>query len=226
MTGLDRFLDTFVNLAVIAKYWPMVLDGLALTIELALAVVAAGLPLGLALALLRALQVRPLTWAIVAFADILRALPPIVVVVLLFFALPSAGLKLSGYQATWLSLALVLAAFAEEIFWAGIVATPKGQWDAARSTGLGFAQALAWVILPQALRMTIPPLTNRTIAVTKGTSLGVVVGVQEILTASLTAMDFAGNASPLLLGSLAYVLLFTPVVSASRWVEGRFAWKR
>lgn len=226
MTGLDRFLDTFANLAVIAKYWPMVLDGLLLTVELALAIVATGLPLGLALALLRALQVKPLSLAIVAYADILRALPPIVVVVLLFFALPSAGLKLSGYQATWAALALVLAAFAEEIFWAGIVATPKGQWEAARSTGLGFVQALAWVILPQALRMTIPPLTNRTIAVTKGTSLGVVVGVQEILTASLTAMDFAGNASPLLLGSLAYVLLFTPVVSASRWVEGRFAWKR
>jgi hypothetical protein len=96
--------------------------------------------------------------------------------VLLFFGLPNAGVELSGFVASWLALTLVLMAFSEEIFWAGITSVPKGQWEAARSTGLGFVQTLAYVVLPQALRITIPPLTNRTIAITKGTALGLVVG--------------------------------------------------
>ena len=74
--------------------------------------------------------------------------------------------------------------------------------------------------------MTIPPLTNRTIAITKNTALGMVVGVGEILNEATTAQSFSGNASPLMVGAIAYVLLFVPVVYAGRWIENRFAWKR
>src|SRR5512145_1545756 len=159
-----------------ARYLPAIAEGFLLTVELALAVIVTGLLIGLALALVRAVQVRPVNWAIVFVVDLFRALPPLVVIVLLYFALPHAGLRLSGYTATWASLSLVLAAFAEEIFWAGILAVHRGQWEAARSTGLTFAQTLAFVVLPQAVRLTIPPLTNRTIAITKGTALASVVG--------------------------------------------------
>jgi polar amino acid transport system permease protein len=123
--------------------------------------------------------------------------------------------------ATWISLALVLAAFAEEIFWAGIVSVPRGQWEAARSTGLRFGQTLRLVVLPQALRVTIPPLTNRTIAITKGTALGSVVAVSEVLGAASSAMSNSYNASPLLLGAFAYLALFVPVVVLGRLVERR-----
>jgi len=82
------------------------------------------------------------------------------------------------------------------------------------------------VVFPQAVRMTIPPLTNRTIAITKNTALGMVVGVGEILNEATTAQSFSGNASPLMMGAIAYVLIFVPVVYAGRWIENRFAWKR
>jgi len=103
---------------------------------------------------------------------------------------------------------------------------PKGQWEAARSTGLGFLGTLGWVVLPQAIRMTIPPLTNRTIAITKGTALGSVVAVAEILSTAQSAMAESANPSPLTLGAIAYIILFVPVVIAGRWIETRFAWKR
>ena len=225
MTDLQRFVFSFFNLEVMARYAPAIASGLVLTIEIALAVIATGLALGLALALVRSLQVRPLNWLIVFLVDLLRALPPLVVIVLFYFALPYVGIRMSGVTATWASLSLVLAAFAEEIFWAGILAVPRGQWEAARSTGLTFAQALAFVILPHALRLTIPPLTNRAIAITKGTALGSVVGVPEILSQAITGQSFAGNPSPLTLGAIAYLLLFVPFVVFGRWVETRFAWK-
>ncbi len=80
-------------------------------------------------------------------------------------------MNLPSFAVLWLVLSLVLAAFAEEIFWAGLISVRKGQWEAARSTGLGHGQALIHVVLPQAVRLAIPPLVNRTIAITKNTAL-------------------------------------------------------
>jgi polar amino acid transport system permease protein len=226
VTGWERFVDSFFNVRVAAQYLPKIVEGFGLTVVLALAIVLTGLAAGLLLALLRSLGVRPLNWLIVFAVDLFRALPPLVIITLLFFGLPAAGMQLSGFASAWLALSLVLMAFSEEIFWAGITSVPKGQWEAARSTGLGFAQTLRYVVLPQAIRLTIPPLTNRTIAITKGTALASVVAVQEILGAAQAGVSFSFNPTPLTLGALAYLVLFVPVVVFGRWVETRFAWRR
>ena len=226
MSGWDRFAETFLNGPIMLRYLPKVAEGLGLTVLLALAVVATGLLAGLALALVRIAGLRPLNFLIVVFVGVFRALPPLVLIVLLFFGLPSAGLTLSGFASTWIALSLVLAAFSEEIFWAGLLSVPRGQWDAARSVGLRFAPALGLVVLPQALRLALPPLTNRTIAITKGTALGSVVAVGEVLSQASSGVSFSANPSPLTLGAAAYLLLFLPVVLLGRWVEGRFAWRR
>ena len=223
---MGKFADTFLNWAVMAQYAPKVLEGFWVTIQLALAVVITGIVAGLFLAVVRTLRVKVLNVFIVLFVDVLRALPPLVLIIILYFALPTIGIKLSGFVATWLALSAILAAFSEEIFWAGILAVPRGQWEAARSTGLGFMQAMTHVVLPQAVRLTIPPLTNRTIAITKGTALGAVVAVCEILYQAQTGYSFSYNPSPLTLGAIAYLILFIPVVWFGRWVETRFAWKR
>jgi polar amino acid transport system permease protein len=226
MTGWERFTDSFFNARVMAQYLPKIIEGFGLTVVLALCIIAAGLALGLLLALLRAFGIRPLNWLIIFTVDLFRALPPLVIIVLLFFGLPNAGVELSGFVASWLALTLVLMAFSEEIFWAGITSVAKGQWEAARSTGLGFVQTLSYVVLPQALRITVPPLTNRTIAITKGTALASVVAVPDILGAANAGVSFSFNPSPLTLGAIAYLVLFFPVVVLGRWIETRFAWKR
>ena len=226
MSGWEKFSDTFFNATVMAKYLPNIIDGFFLTVWLAVLVVITGIAAGLALALLRALGIRPLNWLIIFVVDLFRALPPLVVIVLIYFGLPAMEVSPTAFGTTWISLSLVLMAFAEEIFWAGITAVPKGQWEAARSTGLTFAQTLGSVVLPQALRLTIPPLTNRTIAITKGTALGSVIGLSEILSQASSGVSFSFNPSPLTLGAAAYLVLFLPVVVLGRWVETRFAWKR
>jgi polar amino acid transport system permease protein len=149
-----------------------------------------------------------------------------VIVLLVYFGLPNVGLSIPSFAVLWLVLSLVLAAFAEEIFWAGILAVPKGQTEAARSTGMTRMQALMQVVLPQAVRITIPPLTNRMISITKGTALGSVVAVHEIIYHASSGASEAGNPTPLTLGALAYLILFIPVVLFGRWEETRFAWKR
>ncbi len=225
MTGLDRFVETFLNGEVLAKYAPSILQGVWVTVELSLLIVVAGIVLGTFLACLRAYRLPLLTVPIVIYADVLRSLPPLVLILMGYFGLPNIGLTLPAFAVLSGVLTLTLAAFAEEIIWAGITTTPKGQWEAARSTGLGFTQTLVFVVLPQAVRMVIPPLTNRAIAISKMTALGTVIGVPDILNQATTAQSFSGNASPLLFAAFAYVILFLPLVIASRWLETRFAWK-
>ncbi len=225
-SGWDAFAHNFLNAEVMARYLPMIAQGFVLTVALALLIVVCGIALGLLLAVARAAGIRPVNWLIIFTVDLFRALPPLVIIVLIYFGLPNAGIAPSGFVTTWVSLTLVLMAYSEEIFWAGITAVPRGQWEAARSTGLGFAATLRHVVLPQAIRLTIPPLTNRTIGITKGTALGSVVAVAEILSSATTAVSFSSNPSPLTLGAIAYLVLFLPVVVLGRWIETRFAWTR
>lgn len=226
MSRWDLFIETFFRQDLIREYWPAIAGGILVTVEVAALVVITGILLGLLLAMIRSYRIRPVNALIIVFVDVMRALPPLVLILLFFFGLPSIGLTLPSFVVLWLVLSLVLAAFAEEIFWAGILSIRKGQWEAARSSGLSFTQTLAYVIIPQAVRMTVAPLTNRTIAITKNTALGTVIGVAEILNEASTAQSFSGSATPLMMGAIAYVLLFVPVVITGRWIETRFAWRR
>src|SRR5204863_1066420 len=212
---LQRLAFSFFNADVASRYWLDIVHGMWVTTYLAAAVVATGLGAGLAAAMLRSFHVRPVNVLIVVFADAFRALPPLVVIIVLFFAFPYVNLAMSAFTATWLSLSLVLAAFAEEIFWAGILSVPKGQTEAARSTGMSRAQTLIHVVLPQAVRLTIPPLTNRMIAITKNTALGSVVAVHETNYHASSRAREAATPPPRAHCALEYLVLFPPVGLAS-----------
>jgi polar amino acid transport system permease protein len=218
---LDKLVFTFFNGDIAARYLPQVLDGARVTIELGLAVIAAGLVLGIVLAYLRSLPVRGLPLLVPTLVDILRALPPLVLIILLYYALPFLGVSLGAFASTWLALTLVLAAFSEEVFWAGIESQPRGVMEAARSTGLSHTQAMVHVLLPQSCRLMVAPLTNRVIAITKGTAYGSVAALNEILNQATSATSFAGNPTPLMLGALGYLVIFLPVVIAGRYIERR-----
>ena len=223
---MERLAENFFDLEVMAKYLPSIIDGFYVTLHLAALIVVSGLVLGLVLAVIRSFQVRPVNWLIIFVVDAFRALPPIVIMIIFYFALPFVGVRMSGFVVAWLSLTLVLASFSEEIYWAGILSVDKGQWEAARSTGLSFFQSLRDVVLPQAVRLIIPPLTNRTIVITKSTAIASVVAVQEILSQAGAAQGFSANTTPLTMAAVAYLIIFVPLVVLSRWIETRFAWKR
>jgi polar amino acid transport system permease protein len=200
------------------------MEGFWMTILMAALVMIFGLPFGLLLALVRAFQIRFVNLFVVFFVDLFRAIPPLVIIYVFFFAFPYMGVTFGSVTATVLTLTLVMAAFSEEIYWAAITSLPPGQWEAARSTGLSFGQTLIYVVLAQSVRRAIPMLTNQTIAVTKGTALGSTVAVQEILNQALSAQSLSASPSPLTLGALLYLVIFAPMVFLSRIIERRFGW--
>ena len=218
-------IESFLNVNIMVRVLPSIISGLWVTLTLSILVIVLGTVLGLALATLRAFQFRIVNLFVVLFVDAFRAIPPLVILVVVFFALPYVNVQLSGFVTAWLCLSLVLAAFSEEIFWASILSVDNGQWEAAFSTGFSFLQTLRHVVLPQAMRLGLPPLTNRAIAIGKSTALASVVAVPEILTQASSAQAQAANASPLTLAAIAYLVIFLPLVALSRWVESRFSWR-
>ncbi len=226
MSNWDRFLATFFDTKIAAHYLPDLLAGAGITLTLGVAVVVTGIGTGLALASLRSLGWRVVNIPLIVGVDICRALPPLVIILIVYFGLPNVGIVLPSFIVLWLCLSAVLAAFSEEVFWAGITSVPPGQWMAARSTGLTQGQTLIYVVLPQAVRLAIPPLTNRTISITKNLALGSAIGVNEILGRATSAQEFSFNATPLVMGAFLYVLLFAPLVVGSRWLERQYGWRR
>ena len=224
---MEQLLYYYFNLEVARKYLPDMLGGFLVTIQMAALIIVFGFALGLLLAVVRAFQIRPVNILLIIYIDVFRAVPQLMIIVFAYFALPYAGISLSSFWAATISLSLILGAFNEEIFWAGFTSVDRGQWEASRSTGLSFLQALRHVVLPQAIRLAIPPLTNRTIAITKGTSLASVVAVQEIIKVAVGSVALSANPTPLMMGAVCYLILFAPMVTFSRWIETRFAtWSR
>ena len=224
--ALGRLGEYFFNLDVLGRYYPSMLDGFAVTIKVAALVVVVGLALGLTLALLRCWNRPWLSGAITAYVDVFRTLPQLVIIIFVYFALPYGGVSLSPFAATTASLVFVLSAFSAEIFWSSIQATPSGQWNAARSLGLREHHVLRYVVLPQAIRTAIPMLANRSIAITKGTALGSAISLPEIIGTAQSAAQMSANPSPLTLAAVLYLILFVPLVVASRYLESRYKWQR
>jgi polar amino acid transport system permease protein len=216
----------FFDISIMEKAIPFLLKGLVTTLLIAVLVVVLGLSLGLALACLRSYQKRLPNLLILAFIDIFRSIPELVLLIVAYFALPEFGISMPGFVVVVLVLSLVMAAFTEEIFWSGITSVQRGQWEAGRSTGLNFTQVLFSIVLLQAVQMVIPPLTNKTISITKSTALASVISVSELLNQASSQQALYANPTPLTLAALLYLLIFLPFVIFSRFIEGRYAVKR
>ncbi|WP_220432258.1 ABC transporter permease subunit [Falsirhodobacter xinxiangensis] len=148
---ISRLLDVFFNLSVAVDYFPTLLRGAWITVLLAFVVVVSGLAAGLARALIRLASPRWIVEILRLWVGCIRALPPLALLLLRYFGLPSLGANLSATWVLGLVPTAILAAFAEDIFGAGITAIPKGPAEASRSTGMTQAQTLHYVILPQAI---------------------------------------------------------------------------
>jgi polar amino acid transport system permease protein len=216
----------FFDIPIMEKALPFLLKGLVTTLLIAVLVVVLGLSLGLALACLRSYQKRLPNLLILAFIDIFRSIPELVLLIVVYFALPGFGISMPGFVVVVLVLSLVMAAFTEEIFWSGITSVQRGQWEAGRSTGLNFTQVLFSIVLLQAVQMVIPPLTNKTISITKSTALASVISVSELLNQASSQQALYANPTPLTLAAILYLLIFFPFVIFSRFIEGRYVVKR
>ena len=218
---MDVF-DTFLNLEVLARTWPLLMTGLWVTLQLGAASIVAGLVLGLALAMVRLYGPGPVRAVARVYIDVFRSIPLLVLLIVIYYALPFVGLRLSPFASAMSALTMVSGAYSAEIFRAGIEAIPKGQFEASAALGLTHRQTMGDVILPQAIRIVIPPLTNNSINVVKDTALASVVAMPDLLKQATQAQALAANPTPLIGAALIYIAVLWPLVALVTRMERRF----
>jgi polar amino acid transport system permease protein len=220
---MQALLEQFFDFAIMARALPLVLAGLGQTLVLCLIVVPLGLAGGLLVALTSLSRSRAVRWTAAAAIDFFRAIPPLVLLIFVYAGLPFAGIRLSPLAAVAVAFLLNNSSYYGEIYRAGIESVGRGQWDAARSTGLEAHQALIHVVLPQAVRNVLPDLISNTVEVVKLTSLASVVALPELLYSADMARSITFNTSPIVLAAAIYLAMLWPIVRLVSRLERRIA---
>ncbi|MCO5731420.1 amino acid ABC transporter permease [Rhizobium sp. SSA_523] len=218
-----NLINTFFNLRVFLESLPQLLWGLVVTLEIGLVSIVAGLVAGLLLAVARLYSPAWITVLIRIYVDVFRSIPLLVLLIVVYYALPFVGIRLSPFFSAVTALSLVSAAYTAEIFRAGIEAIPHGQFEASAALGLSNRHTMVDVILPQAIRIVIPPLTNNCINVLKDTALASVVAMPDLLKQATQAQALAANPTPLIGAAVIYILLLWPMVAVVSRLEKHFS---
>ena len=159
---------------------PLLEKAVVVTIGLGIGSFVLGSALGMLIALARISDARPLRWLAFAYVSVFRGTPLLIQILLIYFGLPNYGITIDPIPAALLALTLFSAAYLSENFRSGINAVDRGQWEAAWAMGMGYWKTLWRIILPQGLRIAIPPVGSRLIALMKDTSLASTVTVVEL----------------------------------------------
>ncbi len=160
---------------------PLVTGAVRGTIPLTLISFAVGLVLALLVALARLSRLAVVSWLARAYISVIRGTPLLVQLFIIFYALPSVGVVLDPFPSAVIAFSLNVGGYAAETIRAAILSVPRGQWEAAATVGLNHTLTLRRVVLPQALRVSVPPLSNTFISLVKDTSLASTIMVTELL---------------------------------------------
>ncbi len=177
---LQNFLSLF-NFRDAGEYLPSLLQGAVVSVEMTVSVMALSLVFGLVVALIRLMAVRPLRVAAGAYVEIVRGTPAILQLFYIYFVLPAFGVNIPPFAAGVVGLTLNYSAYLSEVYRAGIQAVARGQLEAAMALGMSRRQTMRLVILPQAVRIVVPPLGNYFISLFKDTSLASTITVKELI---------------------------------------------
>jgi polar amino acid transport system permease protein len=218
---MGDFINGYLNPEIFADSFWLLLKTLPVVFEVLVLGLIFSYAWGLVLALLRLSRFRALRLLSGMYIDLFRGIPLLLLFVFIYYGLPLVGVKLDAITSGVLGLTLCYGAYSAEIFRAGIQAIHKGQLEAARSLGMTSGQAMRYVILPQAIKLVIPPLTNEFIAMIKDTSLMSVITVPELLFTAKEKMGVVANPTPLTVAAIIYVIFTIPLIRLAARLETR-----
>jgi polar amino acid transport system permease protein len=220
----------FANWSIAKGLFPDVLTiGLRNTLIFTITGFALGLAGGLVLALMRLSSAAPYRWFALAYIEVFRGLPALLIFVFVGTGVPLAfpGTSLPGgvYGQAALALGLVSAAYMAETIRAGIEAVPRGQMEAARTLGMSHGRAMRSIVVPQALRIVIPPLTNELVLLFKDSSLALFLGItlqqRELSKYANDVASQKGNSTPIIIAAICYLVITIPLSYLARRLEAR-----
>jgi His/Glu/Gln/Arg/opine family amino acid ABC transporter permease subunit len=202
---------------------PALAKGAVITAELTVVSILIGALIGTIVGVIR-VSGRPILSSLAAgYVTLMRGVPLLVTLLFLYYGLPSAGVRLDAFTVAIIALSITSGAYIGEIVRAGIQSIDPGQLRAARSLGMSWAKAMRRIILPQAMRRVLPPLTNEALTLLKNTSLVSTIALADLLRAGLEVMTWQANTfSPFAGVALFYLLLTLPLVWLNTRLEQRY----
>ena len=221
--NLRAFFDDFFNWNTIKKWWPTVGRGFVVTLYTAVIAEFFILIWGLVLALLRISKVKVFRVLAIIYIDVIRGLPLILQIFIIYFGLSYLGLNFSRFTAGIVALTVCYGAYEAEIYRAGIESIHKGQMEASRSLGMTYMQSMRYIVLPQAVRRVIPPLSNEFVMLTKDTALLAFIGYSEAFLVGKEGMGKAANVTPLVGVAFFFLLVTIPAMRGVQYLEKRLA---
>jgi len=202
---------------------PALLGGAWVTVQLTVLSVALGLVVGIFGGLARVSDLRIFSIPALIFVTVMRGVPMLVTILFLYYGLPSVGLVWEPFTVAVIALAATNGAYVTEIVRAGIQGVDRGQMRAARSLGMSYGLAMRRIVLPQALRRVLPPITNEAITLLKNTALVSVIALSDILRVGLEIMTWKANTfSPFAGVALIYLCMTLPLVGLNGWLERKY----
>ncbi|GAA3008330.1 hypothetical protein Sfulv_52300 [Streptomyces fulvorobeus] len=227
--------EQFLDLSVARQLFPeLITVALLNTVVYTLTGFGVGLVLGLVVALMRLSSVAPYRWLAMAYIEFFRGLPALLIFIFVGVGVPLAfpGIVFPGetYGQVACALGLVSAAYMAETIRAGIQAVPRGQLEAARTLGMSHATAMRSIVIPQAFRIIVPPLTNEMVLLFKDSSLVLFLGVtlqqRELTKFGRDLASTTANTTPIFVAGLCYLLVTIPLGYLVRRLEARHAQER
>ncbi|MBB5702215.1 polar amino acid transport system permease protein [Ochrobactrum daejeonense] len=216
------FAETFLNADVLRSSLPALGRGLLNTLLIGIASIVCGILSGLVISIARIYGPKIMRYIAIAYIDVFRAMPVLVVLILIYYALPFVGIRFSAWTSAIMSFSMVMAAYSAEVFRSGIESVPRGQFEAAAALGVSFPVTLWKVVLPQAIRIIIPPTTSNCVSMFKDTALASTVALPELLKEAQDAQALYANPTPLIGAALIYLVLLLPLVRLVGLLEARF----
>ncbi len=219
----QKFVHEFLNWKIFRDTFRYIFVGLRTTLTVALVAEVFILAAGLMVALVRLSRVRLFRGLAAVYIDVIRGIPLLLQIFIVYYGVAILGLKMNIFWAGVLALTVCYAAYEAEIFRAGIESIHKGQMEAARSLGMGYFKAMRYIILPQAIRNVIPPLSNEFIALLKDTALLSVIGLAEITRRSSEMFGKKFNITPFVVGAVCYLIITIPLMRLVQYVTRRLS---
>jgi polar amino acid transport system permease protein len=200
----------------------LLMIGLRVTLELSALIILFGTIIGLFGGIGLLYGPLPVRGILRGYVDVIRGTPLLVVIFLIFYGLPALDVEISGFQAAVVAFSLFAGAHISEIIRGAISSVPRGQTDAAKSLGLTFWPRTTWIILPQSLRAILPPWVNTAVEMVKGSSLVVLVSVNDLMFATVKVAERTGDPMPLYIAAAAiYVVVNLAISRFGAWLEHR-----
>ena len=220
--SLETIRESYLDFGLVFENADAILQAVLVTVLLAFFAEALGVVLGLVFALLKISRSRILSFPAQLYIDVFRGTPLLVQIIFIYFATPLIGLRFESlFFAGLTALTLNSAAYVAEIFRSGIQSIDRGQMEAGRASGLSYGQTMRYIVVPQAFRRVIPPLTNEFVVIIKDTSIVSVIGLEELLRAARVLQSATANATPLVVAALIYLAICLPLIYLANGLERR-----